>query len=92
MSTHFLLKKPVVSEKAFTFTAKGKYVFMVEPHATKPEVRKAIQKLYSVHVTQVNIVRLPGKPKRAGAKYSIQGAHKKAIVTVRKGETIDIAR
>ena len=92
MSTHFLIKKPIVSEKAFSFTGAGKYVFMVRARATKTEVRKAIQKLYSVHVTHVNIIRLPGKPKRRGATYSIRGAHKKAIVTVRKGETIDIAK
>ena len=92
MSTHFLIKKPIVSEKAFSFTGKGKYVFMVEPRVTKPEIRKAIEKLYGVHVTQVNIIRLPGKPKRSGAKYSIRGAHKKAVVTIRKGETIDIAK
>lgn len=92
MSTHFLIKKPIVSEKAFAFTGIGKYVFMVEPRATKPEIRKAVEKLYGVHVIQMNIVRLPGKPKRAGAKYSIQGAHKKAVVTIRKGETIDIAK
>ncbi|MBI2888353.1 MAG: 50S ribosomal protein L23 [Candidatus Liptonbacteria bacterium] len=92
MKTHFPLKKPWQTEKALSFTKEGKYVFIVQPNATKPEIRKAVERLYSVHVMQVNIVRRPAKQKRMGALRSMQGGHKKALITLRKGETIDFGK
>jgi large subunit ribosomal protein L23 len=92
MSTIFPIKKPWQTEKALSFTGAGKYVFIVQPNATKPEIRKAVERLYSVHVTGVNIIRRPAKEKRVGAMRGMQGGHKKALVTVRKGETIDMAK
>ncbi|MBM3257088.1 MAG: 50S ribosomal protein L23 [Candidatus Liptonbacteria bacterium] len=92
MSARFVLQKPWQTEKALTFTGAGKYVFIVRPEATKPEVRKAVEKLYGVHVTNVNIVNRPPKAKRMGAMWSMKGSYKKAVVTLRKGETIDIAK
>ncbi len=65
---------------------------MVQPEATKPEIRKAVERLYGVHVAKVNIVNRPPKPKRMGALWSKRGAYSKAVVTVHKGETIDIAK
>ncbi|MBI2622996.1 MAG: 50S ribosomal protein L23 [Candidatus Liptonbacteria bacterium] len=88
----FLIKKPWQTEKALSFTTEGKYVFIVQPNATKPEVRKEVERLYGVHVAQVNIVRRPPKQKRMGALRGMQGGHKKALVTLRKGESIDFGK
>ncbi|MCR4328309.1 MAG: 50S ribosomal protein L23 [Patescibacteria group bacterium] len=91
-NSRFPIQKPLITEKAASFTNEGKYVFIVRPDSTKPEIRKAIEKLYGVHITDVNIVRLPGKPKRMGAKYSVTSGKKKAIVTLKKGEVIDVMK
>jgi large subunit ribosomal protein L23 len=88
----FPIEKPWQTEKAGSFTAGGKYVFIVRPDATKPEIRKAIERLYSVHVTGVNVVHLPAKQKRVGALRGMRGGHKKAVVTLRKGEIIDVSK
>jgi len=90
--SRFPIQKPWLTEKSVAFTSEGKYVFIVRPDATKPEIRKAIQRLYSVHVTNVNVIYLPAKNKRSGAVRSMRGGHKKAIVTLKKGEVIELAK
>ena len=88
----FLIKKPIVTEKSTGLSALGKYVFMVASSATKQEVKKAIHDLYKVDPTSVNIVNRPAKRKRAGGRIrgGRQSGYKKAIVTLKKGQKIDI--
>jgi len=69
---------------------KGQYVFEVQKEATKPEVKKAVEKLYSVHVVRVTMVQLPPKVRRyRGLKRSLPG-RKKAIVILKEGEKINL--
>lgn len=84
-----VLKQPVVSEKSFADADKGKYVFLVEKDATKIEVAKAVEKAFSVHVTDVNTIVVKGKTKRFGKIFGRRSDYKKAIVTIAKGETIE---
>lgn len=84
-----VLKQPVISEKSFAMTEAGKYVFMVNPAATKTEVAAAIEKAFKVHVVSVNTVIVKGKTKRFGKIFGKRSDYKKAIVTVKSGETIE---
>ena len=91
MADAFLIKKPWITEKATQLTADGKYIFIVKPGATKPEVKKAIHTLYKVSVVAVNMVNRPPKRKRfGGVMKGAQEGYRKAIVTLKKGEKIDL--
>ena len=91
MNDAFLVKKPWITEKSTTMNAAGKYVFMVKGAATKPEVKKAIHALYKVDVVSVNMVNRPPKNKRfGGAMKGTQQGYRKAIVTLKKDQKIDL--
>ena len=82
--------EPVVSEKSYSGIADGRYTFRVHPDAHKTQVRQAVEQLFDVHVERVNIVKVQAKPKRRGLFKGTRQGWKKAIVTVREGETIEI--
>lgn len=86
----FIIKKPLVTEKSTNLSALGKYVFMVKPEATKPEIKKAIKDIYKADAVMVHVVNRPAKRKRAGSHWGTQSGYKKAIVTLKKGQKIDI--
>lgn len=86
----FIIKKPWITEKATELSKIGQYVFLVKKNATKPEVKKAIKEIYKVDSIAVNIVNRPAKAKRVGQHYGTQPGYKKAIVTIQKGQKIDI--
>ena len=90
MSNTFLIKKPLITEKATDLKTAGKYVFMVEPWATKAEIRKAVRELYRVDAVAVNIVRIPGKPRRFRNIVGTKSGYKKAVVTLKSGQKIDV--
>lgn len=92
MTAAFLIKKILMTERSVNLQSSGKYVFIVEPHATKNEVKKAVKDLYHVNATAVNIVHLPGKPKRYRNVKRVGPGTKKAIVTLAKGEKIDVGQ
>ena len=82
--------RPVVSEKSYVLSAAGKYTFRVHPDAHKTEIRQAVEQLFEVHVTAVNISKVQPKVKRRGLTKGYRPGFKKAIVQVREGETIPI--
>jgi len=88
-----ILIKPLVTEKVSDLNEKGKYGFIVDNHANKVEIKKAVEKMYGVNVESVNTMRYSGKEKtRYTKKQIISGrtsSFKKAIVTVAEGEVID---
>ncbi|MBI5153578.1 MAG: 50S ribosomal protein L23 [Parcubacteria group bacterium] len=86
-----LVKHPWFTEKALNGTAQNKYVFKVSPEANKPEVKKLIERGYNVKVSSVHIVNIPGKPRRRGAHKGEKPGYKKAIVTLKKGSTLEVA-
>ncbi|HUZ93106.1 MAG TPA: 50S ribosomal protein L23 [Candidatus Paceibacterota bacterium] len=90
MHDAFLIKKPWVTERATDLSKLGKYVFIVKRGATKPEVKKAVKEIYKVDVIAVNIVNRPDKRKRSGPVMGRQPGYKKAIVTLKEGQKIDI--
>ncbi len=92
MANTLLIKKPWITEKATAAAEKAnQYIFLVEKKATKPEIKKAVAALYKVEVTDVNVVNRPPKRKRfGGARKGVQEGYRKAIVTVKEGQKIDI--
>ncbi|MBK8506910.1 MAG: 50S ribosomal protein L23 [Saprospiraceae bacterium] len=89
-----ILIKPIISEKAESLSdKKQQYTFMVNLKANKIEIRKAVEKMYSVTVAAVNTMVIPGKTKkrftRAGVQTGRVSPYKKAIITLSSGETID---
>jgi large subunit ribosomal protein L23 len=80
-----IIIKPLVTEKATSLMDEGKYVFVVEKHANKIEIRKAIETLFGVQVDVVNTVNVKGKPKRVGAHSGFRSDRKKAIIKLKEG-------
>ena len=88
-----ILKKPLVTEKVSALNEKGKYGFIVDADANKVEIKKAVEKQYSVNVAKVNTMNVMGKLKtrytKAGVLAGRRPNYKKAIVTLAEGEVID---
>ena len=85
-----LILKPIVTEKATIQLEENKYVFDVLPKATKPEIRAAIESLFDVTVTKVNTLRLPRKKRRVGRFIGYKPQYKRAIVTLKEGDSITL--
>lgn len=85
-----IIKKPLVSEKATDLGKFGKYVFIVASKATKPEIKKAVKAIYKVDPVSVNVINRPAKRKRIGNLRGSQMGYRKAIVTLKEGQKIDI--
>ncbi|MBT4124383.1 MAG: 50S ribosomal protein L23 [Candidatus Pacebacteria bacterium] len=85
----FLLR-PIISEKATVGAADGKYTFEVSMDANKVAIKKAVEEVYGVVPTDVNIMNKRGKNVRYGRKYGRTKNIKKAIVTLRKGDSIKL--
>ena len=87
------LKKPLITEKISAMNEQGVYGFAVEKTATKPEIKRAVEKMYGVKVLDVRTMRYAGKPKTRYTKTKIVSGfstpYKKAIVKVAEGEIID---
>ncbi len=90
-----VLIKPILSEKANKQAEKSnRYSFVVDKKANKLEIKKAVESFYGVQVDDVNTIVVPSKAKarytKAGFIVGRKPSKKKAIVTVAKGETIDL--
>jgi large subunit ribosomal protein L23 len=85
-----VLEKPLVTEKAANLGALGQYGFVVADGANKIEVRKAVEAVYGVSVQGVNIIRMQGKRVSRGRIRGQRKDWKKAIVTLKKGDSIQL--
>lgn len=86
----FLLRQAWVTEKSGTFLNLRKYVFIVDKKANKPQVAKAVEAIYGVKVSDVNIVNRKPKTRRLGRTIGVISGRKKAIVTLKEGHKIDL--
>ena len=89
-----IIVKPLVTEKMTAFTEKlNRFGFIVRPGANKLEIKKEVEALYNVTVVSVNTMNYSGKNKsrytRSGIINGRTNAYKKAIVTLKEGDTID---
>lgn len=85
-----LVASPRASEKAAIMASKGTYVFNVPTSANKLEVRKAVEKQFKVSVVRVNMLRGEGKVVRRGRVMGRRSSWKKALVTLKAGEKLDL--
>ena len=90
MNLYDSILNPVVTEKATNLSEMNKVVFKVNRSANKRSVKKSIEKIFKVNVVKINIINKQSRFKTAkGKKVKIQG-YKKAIVTLKKGQNIDL--
>jgi len=89
-----ILKKPILTEKASLLTEKlNRFTFKADPKANKLEIKSAIEKMYGVNIVAINTMVVVGKIKsrntKAGMVSGRAAKYKKAVVTLKDGETID---
>ncbi len=83
-----LIKCPIVTEKATRLMELKQFTFDVDPRATKPMIKEAIEQLFDVKVTGINTLNLPRKKRRVGKFLGFKPRYKRAIVTLADGEPI----
>lgn len=81
---------PLVTEKASALQKAGQYAFRVGESATKPAMARAVSRRYGVIVEAVRMITMPGKERRRGRIVGWKPGFKKAIVTLKKGQIIDV--
>ena len=77
-----IIKRPVITERTADYMNELKYVFEVDIRANKTEIKKAVEEIFKVKVSNVNTLRVPGKPKRYGRHSGYTPDWKKAFVTL----------
>ncbi len=85
-----ILVKPLITEKSAIAESKNKYSFIVVRSANKNQIKTAIQEVYGVKPSQVNVANIEGRRVRFGRSMGKRNDYKKAIVTLPEGKTIDI--
>ena len=82
---------PTITEKATSLSEFNKVVFKVHKGANKNSIKKSIEKIFKVNVIKINTINLRGKTKLVKGKKSSRPGYKKAIITLKKGQSIDLA-
>jgi large subunit ribosomal protein L23 len=85
--------RPVVSEKSTVLGEEGKYIFEVAMRANKIQIKAAVEEAFAnkkIQVASVNILHVPGKVRRRGRSVGKTRSWKKAIVTLRAGQRLDL--
>jgi large subunit ribosomal protein L23 len=85
-----VIKRPLITEKSTKLVEERKYTFEVMAGANKIEVKNAIEALYPVKVTAVNIINVRKKPRKVGKYEGLRPAVRKAIVTLAEGQKLDV--
>lgn len=85
-----IVKYPIITDKATRLLENNKYTFIVDRYSDKPSIKIAIEYLFNVKVININTCNLPKKQKRVGKFIGSKSKHKKAIVTLYEGDTINL--
>jgi large subunit ribosomal protein L23 len=85
------IRQPIITEKATILSEQNKTVFKVHNGANKNSIKKNIEKLFKVNVIKVNIINTKTKKKIKQGKISKKPGYKKAIITLKKGQSIDLS-
>ena len=90
---HYLdtIISPNITEKSTSLSEFNKIVFKVNKGASKNSIKKSIEKIFKVNVIKINTINLKGKTKLVRNKKAYKSGYKKAIVTLKKGQNIDLA-
>ena len=93
MKIHYLDKiiSPNVTEKSTSLSEFNKFVFKVDKNANKNSIKKNIEKIFKVNVVKINTINMRAKVKMVKNRKAHKPGYKKAIVTLKKGQIIDLA-
>ena len=93
MKFHYLdtIISPNVTEKSTSLSEYNKVVFRVDKKANKKSIKKNIERIFKVNVVKINTINLKGKTKIVRNKKAFKPGYKKAIITLKKGQSIDLA-
>jgi len=89
MHLYEVLRRPLITEKNAALQAQGKYAFEVAEEANKPQIKQAVEKAFTVKVTAVNVLTVPGKMRRVGRRRVLTQSWKKAVVSLKPGDKIE---
>lgn len=87
---HDVIIKPLITEKSMGSTATGRYIFEIHPKANKYEIKQALKEVLNVDVLKVNVLYTPGKFRRYGKTTGRTQQVKKAVVTIKAGQKIEL--
>lgn len=90
MHLYEVLRKPLITEKNTKLQAQGKYFFRVAKEANKLQIKQAVEKAFGVTVTAINVMTVPGKKRRMGKNEVLSPSWKKAVVTLKPGDKIEL--
>ena len=85
-----IIKRPVITEQSMEQTGMKRYTFEVAKDANKIEIRQAIEAIFDVTVVKVNTLNVKSKPKRVRYQLGRTRTWKKAMVTLKEGDTIEL--
>lgn len=85
-----VILSPVITEKSSMLQESNKYVFKVHNKSNKFQVKKAVEEIFDVVVENVNIIKVKGKNKMYGGKKTLTPSWKKAMVTLKLGDSISL--
>ena len=85
------ITSPRITEKATSLSEHNKIVFKVHDGATKKSIKKSVEKIFKVNVIKVNTINQKGKTKFVRGRKTNRPGYKKAIVTLKKGQSIDLS-
>ena len=85
-----IIKRPIITEKSMSMTEDKRYTFEVAKDANKIEIRQAIEAIFDVTVVKVNTLNVKSKPKRVRYQLGRTRTWKKAMVTLKEGDTIEL--
>ena len=90
---HYLdtIISPNITEKSTSLSEFNKVVFKVHKGASKNSIKRSIEKIFKVNVIKINTINLKGKTKMVKNKKTLKSGSKKAIVTLKKGQSIDLS-
>jgi large subunit ribosomal protein L23 len=90
MNARDVIIEPVVSEKSYALMADGKYTFRVDDRAHKLQIKRAVEEIFGVGVTEVRTMQVRSKPKRRGLHGGRTRSWKKAVVQLAPGDRIEL--
>ena len=90
---HYLdtIVSPNITEKASSLSEFNKVVFKVNKGASKQTIKKSIEKIFKENVIKINTINIKGKTKKVRNQKAFKSGYKKAIITLKKGQSIDLA-
>lgn len=85
-----IIIRPIISEKSYAMVEQNRYTFEVDKRSNKTQIAQAIAEIFNVTVTDVNTMNVSGKPRRLRYAKGLTRSWKKAVVTLKEGDSIEI--